>query len=106
MLAAFYLLLSIILLPVMITVIGMVKLTAKALGTSVPWPLMLGLGVGFVILLPLIYGCIGFVAGIIGSLAYNLIASWIGGFEVELEPATPPPMDGMRLTREEKTTCG
>ncbi len=40
-------------------------------------------GVGAVILLPIIYGCIGFVAGLIGSAVYNLVAGMVGGVEIE-----------------------
>jgi len=39
----------------------------------------------FAILMPIFYGAIGFIAGAIGALLYNLIAKWVGGFELELE---------------------
>ena len=42
-------------------------------------------GVGFAVLMPVLYGVIGFVAGLIGALLYNLFARWVGGFELELE---------------------
>jgi hypothetical protein len=45
----------------------------------------MGLGIGFAILVPLIYAVMGFVSGAIGALIYNLVASWIGGIEVEVE---------------------
>jgi hypothetical protein len=32
-----------------------------------------------------IYGVMGFVFTALGCLLYNLVASWIGGIEVELE---------------------
>jgi hypothetical protein len=38
----------------------------------------------FAIFAPLIYGAIGFVFGAIGALIYNLVAAWVGGFELEL----------------------
>jgi hypothetical protein len=46
---------------------------------------VMGLGIGFAILVPLIYAVMGFVSGAIGALIYNLVASWIGGIEVEVE---------------------
>lgn len=56
-------------------------------------------GVVFAIFLPLLYGAFGFVSGLIGALLYNLVARWVGGFELELEerlefapyPLVPPP---------------
>ncbi|HWY21071.1 MAG TPA: hypothetical protein VNX26_07605 [Candidatus Acidoferrum sp.] len=61
-------------------------------------------GVGFAVLMPVIYGLIGFIAGLIGALLYNLFARWVGGFELELEvrpaftaapyPVVPPANPG------------
>lgn len=42
-------------------------------------------GVGFAIIMPFFYGAIGFIAGLIGALLYNLFARWVGGFELQLE---------------------
>jgi hypothetical protein len=41
--------------------------------------------VGFAVLLPVFYGVIGFIAGALGALLYNLFARWVGGFALELE---------------------
>ncbi len=41
--------------------------------------------VGFAVLMPVFYGVIGFIAGLIGALLYNLFARWVGGFELEME---------------------
>lgn len=35
--------------------------------------------------LPIFYGVIGFVAGAIGALLYNLFAGMVGGVEIEVE---------------------
>lgn len=43
-------------------------------------------GVGAIILLPIFYGILGFVGGIISSAIYNLVAGMTGGIEVELAP--------------------
>jgi hypothetical protein len=59
-------------------------------------------GVVFAILMPILYGAMGFVSGAIGTLLYNLFARWVGGFELEIEvrpqiltapyPIVPPPI--------------
>ncbi|MBA3915760.1 MAG: hypothetical protein H0X25_18285 [Acidobacteriales bacterium] len=45
------------------------------------------------VLFPLLYGVIGFVAGAITALLYNLFAKWMGGIELALKavPPLPPP---------------
>jgi len=43
-------------------------------------------GVVFALFMPVFYGVIGFIAGAIGAFLYNLLANWVGGFELELEP--------------------
>ena len=43
------------------------------------------LGVGFAIFLPIIYGVVGFIAGVLMSALYNLIAGWVGGLELVFE---------------------
>lgn len=35
--------------------------------------------------LPIFYGAIGFVAGAIGALLYNIFAGMVGGIEIEVE---------------------
>jgi hypothetical protein len=42
-------------------------------------------GVGAIILLPLLYGFMGLVVGVIGAALYNLFARMVGGLEVELQ---------------------
>lgn len=46
---------------------------------------VVGLGVAFAIVIPVIYAGIGFVAGVFGAWSYNFSAKWIGGIEVEVE---------------------
>ncbi len=43
--------------------------------------IMLGMG----LFIPVIYGVMGFVVGIIGAAIYNLVAGWIGGIEMDVE---------------------
>lgn len=42
-------------------------------------------GVGAIILLPIFYGAMGFVMGVVTAWLYNIIANWIGGLELEFE---------------------
>lgn len=38
--------------------------------------------IGFLII-PFLYGAIGFILGALSTLIYNLLASWVGGIEIE-----------------------
>lgn len=42
-------------------------------------------GLGSVIFLPLFYGVLGFIFGLISALLYNGVARLIGGIEIEVE---------------------
>ena len=42
-------------------------------------------GMVFALLMPVMYGLMGFITGAIGGLLYNLFAKLVGGFEVELD---------------------
>ncbi len=44
-------------------------------------------GIVFAILMPVVYGLMGFISGAIGALLYNLFAKLVGGFELDLQPA-------------------
>ncbi|HIF14758.1 MAG TPA: hypothetical protein EYQ86_05325 [Bacteroidetes bacterium] len=39
----------------------------------------------FLIIIPFIYGILGFIMSAIGCLIYNLISKWTGGIEIEVE---------------------
>jgi hypothetical protein len=41
-------------------------------------------GAGAIVVVPLFYGAIGFIAGIIFAALYNMIGSTVGGIEVEI----------------------
>ncbi len=66
-------------------------------GRSAAMPMMFGLGMIF--FAPIMYAAMGFLCGVVGAWLYNLIAGWLGGFEVEFEqeksreffPNIPPP---------------
>ncbi len=43
------------------------------------------LGYKSIIVLPILYGIIYFIAGIILAFVYNLLASWVGGINLEFK---------------------
>lgn len=45
------------------------------------------IGVFFGLLAPVFYGVLGFIFGALGAFLYNLIAKWLGGIEVQLQPS-------------------
>jgi hypothetical protein len=51
-------------------------------------PNQAGFGVGFAILLPILYGAAGFVCTAIGCALYNWVAGMVGGIEVQLDDTT------------------
>ncbi len=42
-------------------------------------------GIAALIIFPIMYGVFGFIAGAIGAALYNLVASVVGGIEIEVE---------------------
>jgi transmembrane protein DUF3566 len=67
----------IILVPVFLIVGKAVPQEAQDLG--------FGLGMGFTLVMPVIYGIFGFIFTLIGAALYNFVAGMVGGIEVELE---------------------
>ena len=94
MLAALYGLLSLLLVPLMLAFMAFGSLAARSQGggNTPPLPLMFGMGVGFIVMIPLMYTLMGFVFGVIGAWVYNLLAGWMGGFEFDFETQAPPPL--------------
>lgn len=43
------------------------------------------LGVGAVIVLPIFYGVLGFIGGVVGAALYNLFAAMVGGVEIQTQ---------------------
>jgi hypothetical protein len=41
------------------------------------------------VMMPFLYAAMGFVFGALGAFLYNVVAGWVGGIEMELEPPTP-----------------
>ncbi len=50
-----------------------------------------GMGLFMVILIPILYGALGFVGGIIASAFYNLVAKWVGGLKFDVADIGPVP---------------
>lgn len=42
------------------------------------------MGLGAIIVFPILYGAMGFVFALIGSWLYNLVASKVGGIEIDI----------------------
>jgi uncharacterized membrane protein len=55
--------------------------------STAPSALIAAMMFGFGIFMPIMYGVMGFIFGILMAAIYNLIARWIGGIEVEVETA-------------------
>jgi len=48
-------------------------------------------GAGAFVVLPIFYGGIGFLATLLMAALYNVMAGWVGGIEIQLEPGTDEP---------------
>jgi len=46
---------------------------------------VLALGAGFAVFVPICYAILGFIGGVLCAFIYNLVAKWVGGFEVDVE---------------------
>ena len=69
---------------------GMVGSSALPEGSGAPGWLGPMIGVGAVIALPVLYGVMGFVSGLIGSFIYNFFAGVVGGIVLEFEREVVP----------------
>lgn len=58
---------------------------AGSLGGSEFKGLGAGLGIGMVIVLPLLYAFIGWIGTAIACFIYNMVAGWVGGIGFDLE---------------------
>jgi hypothetical protein len=43
-------------------------------------------GLGAIVLLPIVYGVMGAIGGLIAAVAYNIAAGLMGGLSLEVEP--------------------
>ncbi len=58
-------------------------LVSRGQGTSTPWDM--GLGLGAVVLFPVLYGAIGFVGCLLCAWFYNMLAGLVGGIEIDVQ---------------------
>lgn len=42
-------------------------------------------GAIFAVAIPVMYGVMGAISGLVGAAMYNLVAGWVGGIDVEIE---------------------
>jgi len=42
-------------------------------------------GAAAIVVLPVLYGCLGFVAALISAWLYNVLAGWVGGIELDVQ---------------------
>lgn len=52
-----------------------------------------GLGIFMLILIPIVYGILGFIIGALGAFIYNFVAKKFGGLEIEFSEPNPFPAD-------------
>lgn len=77
----------------LVSLVGFAASVASSGDTGAIFSMLFGLGA--IILMPLFYGIMGFIGGIIMALIYNVVASMVGGIEIELRPthgSLPPPV--------------
>ncbi len=89
-LGALYGILSLVMVPFVLFFMAMGSLAARTQGNSPPLPFMFGMGIGFLIFLPVLYAGMGFIFGALSAWVYNLLAKWLGGFELDFEPGESP----------------
>jgi hypothetical protein len=64
-------------------------LLGLVVGAKTHSPLPAVFGLFFVIFIPVVYGVLGFIFGLLSAALYNLISKWTGGFEFEFSDAAP-----------------
>jgi hypothetical protein len=66
---------------------SMVGGMAGGMASDAPWMTGIGaaIGIAAIIVLPIVYGSIGFVATLIGAWLYNVAAGIMGGIEVDVQ---------------------
>jgi hypothetical protein len=75
-----YALLSLVAIPFLIIGILITVFTPNSSTT-----VSIGGAIVLMILLPFIYGVLGFIFGVIGAWVYNIVAGWTGGIAFEVE---------------------
>jgi hypothetical protein len=66
-------------------ILSLFSLVGASIGGSDQGMLAVLFGVGSIIILPLFYGVLGFIGGVISAALYNLVAGMFGGIEIEVQ---------------------
>ena len=77
-----YGLLGCVAVPIFMFVGAAAGAAARSSGSAVPFGFIFGIGALFI---PVLYGVMGFIVGLIAAAVYNLVAKWTGGVEITLE---------------------
>ncbi len=72
-----------LLIGALFSLIGLVAGSVATGGDSAGAAAGMLFGVGAIVILPIVYGVLGFCSGAIGALVYNLAAGWVGGIEID-----------------------
>jgi hypothetical protein len=91
MVGAFYGLFALLFVPFIMLFMAFGAIASRGAGGAPPLPLMFGMGMGFIVFMPVLYAVLGFIFGCIGALIYNLLAKPLGGLAFEFEADAPPP---------------
>jgi hypothetical protein len=65
-------------------IIGLAGLSSSTAGASQSLLIRFGIGVGAIVVAPILYGVLGGTFAAIAALMYNLVARWLGGLEVDI----------------------
>ena len=89
MLGVLYACMGLIVLPIFMLAAAAGAFAQHAQGaqasSTAPAAVVAGIMFGMGLFMPVIYGVMGFIFGVIGAAIYNLVAGWIGGIELEVE---------------------
>lgn len=84
-LGVLYALLACIAVPFLLLAgVGMAAASRSSGANMMPGSFIFGIGALF---LPVVYGVVGFIGGLIAAAVYNLVAKWTGGLEITLTDA-------------------
>ncbi len=88
-LGTLYAFLGLLLMPIFLLFTLLASHTGRVpAGSGGGMPVVFG-GVLMTVLIPVFYGIMGFIGGIISAFLYNLIAGWTGGLEFEVRDVPP-----------------
>lgn len=73
-----------VLVGLVVALVGLTGIALGDLGSAAPF-VGLALGAGAIIALPIFYGVMGFLVGIVSAAVYNVAAGIVGGVEVDLQ---------------------